>query len=278
MIDVPLAYAFTAGLVAAVNPCGFPMLPAYLSWFIGTDRDDTDTAARVLRALGSALAVSLGFLVVFSVLGVPINAGVSSIYRWMPWFTIVIGVVLATLGIAMLGGFNLKVALPRLDRVGKDRRFGSMVLFGVSYAIASLSCTLPIFLVVVSGTIERENVASGLVAFAAYSAGMSVVLMVLSLALALARDGMVRRLRSLLQYTDRIAGGLLVLVGAYLVYYGIHASGSLDASRSNPIGVMEEWSSDATRWLENGGSRLGIEFAAITLFALSWAIWRRRAK
>ena len=278
MIDVPLAYAFTAGLVAAVNPCGFPMLPAYLSWFIGTDRDDTDTAARVLRALGSALAVSLGFLAVFSALGVPINAGVSSIYRWMPWLTIVIGVVLATLGIAMLSGFSLKVALPRLDRVGKDRGFASMVLFGVSYAIASLSCTLPIFLVVVSGTIERENLASGLVAFVAYSAGMSAVLMVLSLALALARDGMVRRLRSLLQYTDRIAGGLLVLVGAYLVYYGIHASGSLDASRSNPIGVIEEWSSWATRKLEDGGSRLGIEFAAIALFALCWAIWRRRAK
>jgi cytochrome c-type biogenesis protein len=278
VIDVPLAYAFTAGLVAAVNPCGFPMLPAYLSWFIGTDRDDTDTAARVLRALGSALAVSLGFLAVFSILGVPINAGVGSIYRWMPWLTIVVGVALAGLGVAMLGGFSLKVALPHLDRVGKDRGFASMVLFGVSYAIASLSCTLPIFLVVVSGTIERENLASGLVAFVAYSAGMSAVLMVLSLALALARDGMVRRLRSLLQYTDRIAGGLLVLVGIYLVYYGIHAAGSLDASRSNPIGVIEEWSSWATRKLEDGGSRLGIEFAAITLFALGWALWRRRAK
>jgi cytochrome c-type biogenesis protein len=278
VIDVPLAYAFTAGLVAAVNPCGFPMLPAYLSWFIGTDRDDTDTAARVLRALGSALAVSLGFVAVFSALGVPINAGVGSIYRWMPWLTIVIGVALAGLGVAMLGGFSLKVALPRLDRGGRDRSFASMVLFGVSYAIASLSCTLPIFLVVVAGTIERENLASGLVAFVAYSAGMSAVLMVLSLALALARDGMVRRLRSVLQYTDRFAGGLLVLVGVYLVYYGVHATGSLDASRSNPIGVIEEWSSWATTRLEDGGTRLGVEFAAITLFALCWALWRRRAK
>jgi len=91
VINVPLAYAFTAGLVAAVNPCGFPMLPAYLSWFIGTDDDtDTDTGARVLRALGSALAVSIGFVAVFAGLGIPINAGASSIYRWMPWLTMVI--------------------------------------------------------------------------------------------------------------------------------------------------------------------------------------------
>jgi cytochrome c biogenesis protein CcdA len=274
VIDVPLAYAFTAGLVAAVNPCGFPMLPAYVSWFIGTDGDDTDTSARVLRALGSALAVSLGFLAVFSALGVPINAGVSSIYRWMPWLTIVIGVALVMLGIAMLAGFRLKVALPRLDRGGKERRFGSMVLFGVSYAIASLSCTLPIFLVVVAGTVERENVASGLVAFAAYSAGMSVVLMVLSLALAFARDSMVRGMRSLLQFVDRIAGVLVTLVGTYLVYYGIHATDSRAAASSNPIGLFDDWSTEAATRLQDGGVRLGLVFAAFVAVAALWAVRR----
>jgi cytochrome c-type biogenesis protein len=274
VIDVPLAYAFTAGLVAAVNPCGFPMLPAYLSWFMGTDQDDADTGARVLRALGSALAVSLGFLAVFSALGIPINAGVSSIYRWMPWLTIVIGVVLLGLGLAMLAGYRVKFALPRLDRGGKDRRFGSMVLFGVSYAIASLSCTLPIFLVVVAGTAERENLASGFVAFVAYSAGMSVVLMVLSLALALARDSMVRAMRSLLQFVDRAAGVLVVLVGAYLVYYGVKGTGSRTAASSNPIGIFDDWSAEAATRLQDGGVRLGLVFAAFVLVAAAWA--RRR--
>ena len=278
MIDVPLAYAFTAGLVAAVNPCGFPMLPAYLSWFMGTDGDDTDTPARVRRALGSGLAVSLGFFLVFSALGVPIEAGVSSIYRWMPWLTIVIGVGLALLGVAMLAGFQVKVALPRLDRGGKDRRFASMVLFGVSYAIASLSCTLPVFLVVVVGTIERENVASGLIAFGAYSAGMSVVLMALSLALALARDSMVRWLRSALRYADQVSGALLVLVGSYLVYYGIYATGSREAAQSSPIGVMQDWSTEATNWFERGGSSRGLLFAVLVGIAAVWALRRRSPK
>ena len=44
---------------------------------------------RVVRAITSAGAVSLGFLLVFSALGIPINAGMASIYRWMPWLTIV---------------------------------------------------------------------------------------------------------------------------------------------------------------------------------------------
>lgn len=271
MIDVPLAYAFTAGLVAAVNPCGFPMLPAYLSWFIGTDDEDNDSGARVLRALGSALAVSLGFVAVFAALGLPINAGVSSIYRWMPWLTMVIGTVLIGLGIAMLAGYQLKVALPRLDRGGRSRRFGSMVVFGVSYAIASLSCTLPVFLVVVAGTTEQHNFASGVVAFLAYAAGMSVVLMIVSLALALTRDSMIRRMRSLLQYVDRAAGALLVAVGTYLIYYGITAERSATSASSNPIGPVEDWSSRASSWLESGGVRLGLLFAALVTIGAVWA-------
>jgi cytochrome c biogenesis protein CcdA len=277
VIDVPLAYAFTAGLVATVNPCGFPMLPAYLSYFIGLDDAEADGGGRVARALVAAGAVSLGFLAVFAVLGVPINAGVSWIYRAMPWFTLVVGAVLLLLGAAMLTGRKLTLALPRFDRGGENRRFGSMVVFGVSYAVASLSCTLPVFLIVVAGTTERVNVVSGLLAFVAYGVGMSLVLMVLSLALALARESMVRRLRHLLRYADRAAGVLLVLVGVYLLSYGVYAMDPVN-STSSPVGVVGDWSSAATAWLSEGGTGLGLALAALVALGVGWVAlsgWRR---
>ena len=272
MIDVPLAYAFSAGLVATVNPCGFPMLPAYLSYFIGTDDADADPRGRVPRALGAAGAVSLGFLAVFSVLGIPINAGLSSVYRAMPWLTLVVGTALVALGVAMLSGRRLKVALPRLDRGGTSRRFSSMVLFGASYAIASLSCTLPIFLSVVANTAERANAASGALAFVAYAAGMSVVLTVLTLALALARESMVRRLRRALRYADRVAGVLLVAVGVYLLYYGVHAMDPANSAAISPVGLVEDWSAAATGWLSQGGPGLGAVLALLALVMAAVAL------
>ncbi len=275
MIDVPLAYAFTAGLVATVNPCGFPMLPAYLSYFIGLDDAESDGGGRVTRALVAASAVSLGFLAVFAAVGVPINAGVSWIYRAMPWFTLVVGAALLVLGVGMLAGRKLTLALPRFDRGGESRRFGSMVLFGVSYAVASLSCTLPVFLIVVAGTTERVNAVSGLLAFGAYAVGMSLVLMVLSLALALARESMVRRLRHLLRYADRAAGVLLVLVGAYLVSYGVYAMDPVN-STSSPVGVVGDLSSAATTWLSRGGTDLGLVLATLVAFGVGWAVLNRR--
>ncbi|HEV2766992.1 MAG TPA: cytochrome c biogenesis CcdA family protein [Acidimicrobiales bacterium] len=272
MIDVPLAYAFSAGLVATVNPCGFPMLPAYLSYFIGSDDADADPRGRVPRALGAAGAVSLGFLAVFSVLGIPINAGLSSIYRAMPWLTLLVGTAMVALGVAMLSGRRLKVALPRLDRGGTSRRFGSMVLFGASYAIASLSCTLPIFLSVVANTAERANAASGALAFVAYAAGMSVVLTVLTLALALARESMVRRLRRALRYADRVAGVLLVAVGVYLLYYGVHAMDPANSAAISPVGVVEDWSAAATGWLSQGGAGLGAVLAVLAMVMAAAAL------
>ncbi|CAN5226029.1 cytochrome c biogenesis CcdA family protein [soil metagenome] len=278
MIDVPLAYAFTAGLVATVNPCGFPMLPAYLSYFIGLDDADADGDSRVPRALVAAGAVSLGFLAVFAVLGIPINAGLSWIYRAMPWFTLVVGAGLLLLGAAMLSGRKLTLSLPRLDRGGNSRRFVSMVLFGVSYAVASLSCTLPIFLVVVAGTTERVNFASGILAFVAYGVGMSLVLMVLSLGLALARESMVRRMRHALRYADRAAGVLLVAVGAYLLHYGIYAMDPANPAAITPVGAIGDWSAAAATWLAEGGTGLGLVLAAVVALGAGWAVLSRRRR
>ena len=275
MIEVPLATAFTAGLVAAVNPCGFPMLPAYLSWFIGMDDEEVDAARRVPRALLSGLSVAAGFLLVFAGLGIPINAGFSGIYRAMPWFTMVMGAAFIVLGIAMFRGYRLKMVLPRLERGGKTRRYRSMVLFGASYAVASLSCTLPIFLVYVAGTARRSNWASGFLAFLAYGAGITLVLLTLSLAIALARDSMVRGMRSLVRYADRAAAALLVIVGAYLVYYGVYALDSGNRS-STGVGAIDDWSSRASAWLEHGGVGLGWVLAGIVAVGLTWVLLRGR--
>ncbi len=278
MLEVPLAYAFTAGLVATVNPCGFPMLPAYLSYFIGVDDAEADGDGRVPRALVAAGAVSLGFLAVFSVLGLVINAGVTWIYRTMPWLTLVIGAALLALGVGMLCGRRIRLALPRLERGGDSRRVSSMVLFGISYAVASLSCTLPVFLTVVAGTTERANPLSGLLAFVAYGLGMSLVLLVVSVALALARESMVRHLRHALRYADRVAGVLLVVVGAYLLYYGIYAMDPASPAAVSPVGAVGDWSSSASTWLARGGTGLGVVLAALVGLAGAGMVVRRRGR
>jgi cytochrome c-type biogenesis protein len=276
MIDAPIALAFAAGLIATINPCGFAMLPAYLGFFVGHEDSAPGTnsaPSSVPRALAVGAVASGGFLLVFASVGTLFSLGIQPFIRFVPWASLVIGVGVLALGIAMLGGFRLRVSLPQVRHGETTRRLRSIFVFGVSYAVASLSCTLPVFLTVVSDTVTRSNFVSGLVAFIAYGLGMSLVLVVLTLAVALARDSLVRNLKRATRYTDRAGGVLLVLAGTYLVYYWIFNLSTRPGTTTGagPARWVEDLSFRLANWIDDFGSlRLGILLVGLLLGAITY--------
>ncbi|MBX3313795.1 MAG: cytochrome c biogenesis protein CcdA [Actinobacteria bacterium] len=254
MIDAPLAYAFTTGMVATVNPCGFAMLPAYLGFFLGADDEpDRDLLSSLVRGLVVGATVSAGFLVLFAAAGMLVSWTSIGVGEISPWFTVAIGAVLLVGGIAFARGWMPRILLPRLDKGGRDTTLWSMFVFGISYAIASLSCTLPVFTTVVVTTFSRENLWSGVATFAAYGLGMGMLLMVLTLTLAAARQGMVTALRRALPYVHTVSGVIMALMGAYLVWWGIYEIRLLRQNKptdgTGPIDVMTRWSAHLTERL-----------------------------
>ena len=218
MIPILLT-AFTAGLVATVNPCGFAMLPAYLGYFLGVDeQDEKHTVTAIGRALRTGAVVSSGFLLVFGIAGAIIVAGVRSLTTVLPWVALVVGIGLVVLGITLLRGRYLTIRLPSI-RGKKDRTNGSLFVFGISYAIASLSCTLPIFLSLVATTFTQTTFLAGFAAFIAYGVGMSLVLIGITVALALGKDTLVRKLRGTAPYINKISGVVMILAGGFIVWY-----------------------------------------------------------
>ena len=118
-----------------------------------------------------------------------------------------IGAALVVAGIAFLLGWEPASPCPASTRAASDRGLWSMFVFGLSYAIASLSCTIGPFMTAVAGTFRRSNFVSGIAVFVAYALGMAVLLMTLTLTLALARQSLLRGLRRSLPYVQRVAGG-----------------------------------------------------------------------
>jgi cytochrome c biogenesis protein CcdA len=257
------------------------MLPAYLSYFLGMDRVDDDAGASVMRAVVVSSAVSAGFLAVFGLAGVLISHFSVSVDRFSPWLTIAIGVVLLILGSAFLLGWEATVALPKLERGTRGRGLRSMFVFGISYAIASLSCTLPVFGSAVSSTFTRSNFASGLAVFVVYAAGMALVLTVLTVALALARHSLVHWLRQAMRFVNRVAGALLLIAGAYLAWYGIYelrVRGD-STTTTGPVDVVNDISFDLSRWVSDvGAARVGLILVIVVAGALLFALSRGPAR
>ncbi|GAA0613905.1 cytochrome c biogenesis CcdA family protein [Sporichthya brevicatena] len=287
MLDAPVGFAFSAGTVAAFNPCGFALLPAYLSVFLAGpgDAENADGAREsgrptLARAAVVAAVVASGFALVFGIAGLLISQTAVTVQRWTPWLSVGIGIALVPAGIAMMRGWTPKLRLPAVRGVRADGGIPAMFAFGVSYAVVSLSCTIPAFLVSVVGTFSDDDLAGGLVVFGAYTAGMASVLVVLTVVVALARQTLLARIRRVLPYVNLAAGTLAVLAGAYVAYYGwyeIRIERGADPPEG-PITLVGDWSGSVTTWVSEAGNAAVLVGAGVALVAVvAVAVRSRRA-
>lgn len=278
MLDGFFVVALGAGLVAALNPCGFALLPAYLTYFVGTGADD-DSEGGVLRALKVSAVLTAGFVFVFGLWGLITTPFVISIQSQLPWVTIVIGIGLAVLGVAMLAGKDVTFSVPKLQRGGGGRELPSMFLFGVSYAVASLSCTIGPFLAVTTSAFNSADYLSGVALFVTYGLGMGLFVAGLTLAVALARTAIVNKIRGALQYVTRISGGLMIVAGLYVAWYGwwevrINRGELVD----DPLtGFGENVRTTVDGWIQDdiGAVRFAVGVGVILAMALGAVVARR---
>ncbi|HLH47636.1 MAG TPA: cytochrome c biogenesis protein CcdA, partial [Acidimicrobiales bacterium] len=262
-------YPFTLGMMAAVNPCGFPLLPAYLT-ISSADAVPAPLAVRVLRALGSGLAVTVGFVLVFGSLGAVIKAGVAVAFGWLPWVMVPLGVACLAVGLITLAGRTLPLHGPSRRLLAGRRRGVALVGFGITYAIGSLACALPLFMGGVAGSFTQRGVGTGLADGLAYALGMGLVITAISLAGLGAQQLRLRQLRAAQPVLQRIAGGVLVLVGAYLVLYWVtYATSPL--SDPAPVHFVEQIQSAVQGALSSSPRLVGAVIGLIVLVALGAA-------
>ncbi len=272
MLDGTAALALAAGMLAALNPCGFALLPAYLSLLVTGD-DDPGSGTAVLRAMRMTAAMTAGFTAVFAVFGLVVIPVASSVQRYLPWFSLVVGLLLVAAGIWQLSGRSL--ALPQLWRRSGPvtSSLGSMFGFGVAYALASLTCTIAPFLAVVVSAFRSEDIAAGLVLFVLYAAGMGLVVGAAAIAVALAQGAVVARARRFGAYAPTIAAGLLLLVGGYVAYYGWWEIRVLRGA--DPSDPVIDAGLGAQQWIANVVDDVGaVGFSALLLLLLALAALR----
>ena len=222
----PLGFAFVAGMVSAVNPCGFAMLPAYLGLYLGSG-SSSEMDHHPVRILANALLVGVtvtaGFVLLFGITGIIIERGIRLVVDIMPWLGFGIGVILAMAGSWLLGGGKLYAGFAgkAASRIGNPSQVGvrGYFLFGLSYGLASLSCTLPIFLVVVFTTQAASGELAAIGQFILYALGMGLVILVLTLSMALFKNAMVGALRRTLPLFQPFSAAFMIAAGSYIVYY-----------------------------------------------------------
>ncbi|MFE7869250.1 cytochrome c biogenesis CcdA family protein [Micromonospora humida] len=213
----PLLLALTAGMLGAVNPCGFAMLPAYLSLLVA---GPADGRGAVGRALTAAAGLTCGYVVVFGAFGLAVAPLADWLRPRLPWLTVTLGLGLLALGLWLLAGRRLPTPRPSARAPRLTRSLPSMALFGMAYALASLSCSIAPFLAIVVTSLQAGSTLRGLALFVAYAIGMGLVVAVAALGVALLRGRVVRGLRGVGAWVPRLSGLVLLVAGGYVAWYG----------------------------------------------------------
>ncbi len=232
---LPLGYAFGAGMVASMNPCGFALLPAYLGLYL-TAEARSARQSRLHHPLARAATISLmmtvGFVAIFGTTGLVLSLATTAVARFLPWLGLLIGVLLIVAGGRMLGGAMLYTRLGEqvAGRLGRDARQLSArgyLAYGLAYGAASLSCTLPIFLTLVGSALAVGGFVAAAFQFVLYAMGMGFVITLLTFSMMFFEYAVITRVRALGRYLHRLSAVLLLMAGAFVVYYWLTLGGLL---------------------------------------------------
>jgi len=266
--------SFGSGLLAAVNPCGFVLLPTYLMYFLGVSGRPGTQRATVRRALLVSAALSAGFMTVFVIVG-----GISRLFTdWLnqnaKYVALLLGIALVILGIAMLFGYRLPFSTPKLETGKRDQTVLSMYVFGVAYAIASIGCTLGPFSATVLGTINTDGFFQGVIAVVLYGVAMSLLITTLTVTLALAQGGLLKSLRTGMKYVEIASAIVMILSGSYLAWYWFNDI--RDKYDDNLTGRVLNWQERIAQFIDDNRLVLAIVFAVIVGIALTYTFISRR--
>lgn len=127
---------FLEGIISFISPCMLPMLPVYISYFAGQNKDDE---GKSLKVIFKVIAFVVGFTVVFTTLGIFSGTLGKLLSEYQTIVNIVSGVIVILFGLSYLEVFHIPF-FKGMNKGYKVTGIASAFLFGAIYSISLTPC------------------------------------------------------------------------------------------------------------------------------------------
>jgi cytochrome c-type biogenesis protein len=207
-----LGVAFAAGLISITSPCSLPLLPGYLGYLTGSA-----TAERRRTILAALLFVG-GFSLVFIALGATASVLGSLLLAYRLPLARVSGVLILAMGLVLL----LEGRIGLLSRGGDwSRRFDGGRLttapaLGAAFGLTWTPCIGPVLGAILTLAGATASLGQGVALLVAYSIGLALPFVLLSLSVTHVR-GWLRRVRRGSAALQSVSAVILLAMGLLLV-------------------------------------------------------------
>jgi len=206
-----ISFAFTVGVSTFFSPCSYSLLPVYMLYYMGRDSSKCDAAQR-------------GLMSAFGILSVFIIIGLITAYLGLLFSNVKLaqfsGVIFVAMGLVTLLDLHLPVPFFSISPPRRTDLLG-LYLFGAAYGLASMGCSLAMFLSVVAYALTIESFPGGFLLIIFYSLGIAVPMIFMSLLGANISKFASRRaskFTGLKSWLHRLGGFALLAIGVYLAF------------------------------------------------------------
>lgn len=231
-----LSIALVAGVLATFNPCGFALLPAYLSALVVGESNNKNAAAAYLRAFSFSAGMALGLVAVFTAFALVVFPFSLTLEQYLPAVTAAIGIFLVLFGIQLLRGKSPMLRRFLNPNIAPKKQFLTQIGYGVTFALGSLSCTIGPFLAIASTALASGSLANIIFSFALYGVGMAVTVLILALITAATNRTLISKIRGATPIIEKLTAVLVIAVGIYISFYAWFEIQSYSGAESaNPV-------------------------------------------
>ena len=229
--------AFLAGISAFFSPCAFPLLPGYMTYYLGREsKAEADRRATIRKAVVGGIVAALGVLIIYALMGILVAGAGEVVKAYAGYLAPVVAVIILIMGIVMLTKYDIplyrvtalfkplidgtKKGIGRLTGRGGEEpgQYVGLLGYGAGYGAASLGCHAPIFIAVVMAGLVVGGVGAALLAFVMYAAGMGLFLVLVTVLVGMAKTQLVRRMTQWMPLIKKVSGVVLIAVGIVLIY------------------------------------------------------------
>jgi len=209
-------FSFFQGVLAFFAPCAVALLPGYLSNLLRRGNEGASKKKLLFRAITLGSLSMLGIAIVYAIGGLLLFTLASAIKAYIVYVVITMGVLIIILGGFMLAGKDVSLPVHGPNAKSKNAYLESFI-FGIAYGVGAFGCLFPLFLLVVTQAVAAGAIGASYIL--AYILGMGVFMMLFYILAVFAREFLQKQLRKVLPYVTRFSGAVLILAGAYIIYY-----------------------------------------------------------
>lgn len=207
-------FTFIEGFASFISPCILPMLPIYISYFIGEDNK------KVSKAIINSIGFVLGFTIIFILLSVLASSFGGIISNNIKYVKIVFGIIIILLGLNYMDLIKIRFLnkAKGTSKKAKDLNFVKSMIFGILFSISWTPCIGTFLASALLLIAKNQDMIKGILLMIVYSIGLGIPF-IISAALLEKLKEVFNFVKKHYTIIKRISGVILIIMGIYMIFF-----------------------------------------------------------